>query len=194
MTLQRPVFYAAALFLTAALAGCGGGQATVGGHVTGLTSGLSVVLQNNGKDELTVTGSSASSVPFTFVSEVAASNAYSVSVFSQPPGSNCVVSNGSGSISATALDVTNVAVTCTVSSTVVVVVSGVSANASVTLSSSGSTMAVGNGSVAFPALLSAGSTYSVAITKQPTGQICSLANASGTVVANQSAVVRVTCS
>ena len=79
---------------------------TVGGTVTGLTAG-GVVLQNNSGDDLSVTTNGA----FTFATTVAGGDAYSVSVLTQPPGPDCVVSTGSGSATA---NVTNVSVVCTV--------------------------------------------------------------------------------
>jgi len=49
---------------------------TVGGVVTGLGSGLSVVLQDNGGDNLTVNANA----PFTFATQVAYGSAYAVTV------------------------------------------------------------------------------------------------------------------
>ena len=51
-TFLRHVIGAAALLW---LAACGGGLATIGGTVSGLDAGGSVVLQDNGTDNLTVT-------------------------------------------------------------------------------------------------------------------------------------------
>ena len=58
---------------------------TVGGSVSGLTGTL--VLQNNGGDNLTLTDNG----PFTFATTVAAGGNYKVSVLSQPPGPDCIV-------------------------------------------------------------------------------------------------------
>jgi 6-phosphogluconolactonase len=100
------------------IAGCGGGGGggggvgvatnyTVGGSVSGMASGESVTLLNNGTDTLTV----SSNTTFVFGTSIAPNGSYSVTVKTQPPGQSCTVSNGSGSM-ATA-NVTGVAVACT---------------------------------------------------------------------------------
>lgn len=76
---------------------------TIGGTTTGLTG--SVVLQNNGGDNLSV-----NSGTFTFSTALTSGAAYAVSVLTQPSGQNCTVSNGSGIVSGA--NVTNVLVTC----------------------------------------------------------------------------------
>jgi exo-beta-1,3-glucanase (GH17 family) len=79
---------------------------SIGGTLSGLTSG-SVVLQNNGGNNLTVTNNGS----FTFSEDVASGGAYAVTVLTQPAnGETCVVANGSGTATA---DVTSVTVTCT---------------------------------------------------------------------------------
>ena len=77
----------------------------VGGAVSGLTGGT-LVLRNNGGDDLTVTANGS----FTFVTPVADGSVYDVTVFTQPAGHTCSVSNGSGVIPGA--DETSVAVTC----------------------------------------------------------------------------------
>ncbi len=78
---------------------------SIGGTVSGLSNG-SLVLQNNGANNLTVSANG----PFTFATDVASGGAYSVTVLTQPTnGETCAVSNGSGTATA---NVTNVAVTC----------------------------------------------------------------------------------
>lgn len=108
----------AAIIVTGILAqGCGpidlGGKKedksnyTVGGTVTGLSGTL--VLQNNGGDDRTVTASGA----FTFPAALADGSTYSVTVKTQPTGQTCTVTNGTGTISGS--NVTNVAVACAAS-------------------------------------------------------------------------------
>jgi hypothetical protein len=106
-----------ALFLVSiglsACSGGGGGSAapgngsssyTVGGSVSGLTAG-SLVLQDNGGDNLTVSGNAT----FAFAIPLGSGSAYNVTVFTQPTGQTCAVSNGSGTLLA---NVTNVTVAC----------------------------------------------------------------------------------
>ena len=78
---------------------------TVGGDVSGLASGASVVLQNNGADDqtLSVDGS------FTFTQQSDGSS-YDVTVATQPPGQTCIVADGSGTLSGA--DVSSVSVSC----------------------------------------------------------------------------------
>ena len=79
---------------------------TIGGTVTGLSG--SVVLRNNGGDDLTVNADGA----FTFPTPVVTGVPYSVTVGTQPAGQACTVQNGSGTAST---DITNVAVSCGIS-------------------------------------------------------------------------------
>jgi len=81
---------------------------TIGGTVVNLASpGGSVVLQNNGGNNLTVTANGN----FTFTTSIAAGSAYAITVLTQPssPAQTCGVTNGSGTANA---NVTNVAVNC----------------------------------------------------------------------------------
>ena len=78
---------------------------TIGGTISSLTG--TVVLRNNGGDDLS---RSASGV-FTFATELSDSASYAVTVFTQPSGQTCVVSNGSGTVSSA--NITNVSVACT---------------------------------------------------------------------------------
>lgn len=78
---------------------------TIGGTVSGLT-GTGLVLQRNGGNDLPITANG----PFTFTNPVAVGATYNVTVFAQPTGQTCTVTNGVGT---TALaPVTNVTVTC----------------------------------------------------------------------------------
>jgi putative esterase len=83
------------------------GPYTVGGTVSGLASGATVVLQNNFGNDLSVTASGA----FTFGTALATGAAYNVTVRTSPPGQTCTVASGTGTVGSA--NVTNVAVTCT---------------------------------------------------------------------------------
>jgi 6-phosphogluconolactonase (cycloisomerase 2 family) len=80
---------------------------TIGGSVSGLQSGGSVVLADNGADTLTVSGNNT----FTFATKVNQNGSYAVTVQTQPNAQNCTVASGSGS--GVSANVTAVAVTCT---------------------------------------------------------------------------------
>ena len=80
---------------------------TIGGTVTGLDSGTSVVLLDNGTNAKTV----SSNTSFTFTTPLASGTTYTVTVGTEPTGESCQITNG-GPLTVTA-NVTNVAVTCT---------------------------------------------------------------------------------
>ena len=93
------------------LSGCpitSGSKYTVGGTVTGL-SGSGLVLQINGGDGLSFTGSGG----FVFGTRLANNATFAVTVSTQPsnPTQNCTVRNGSGTIDKTSIS--NVLVSCT---------------------------------------------------------------------------------
>lgn len=83
---------------------CTTNKYTVGGTVTGLTGTL--VLQNNGGNDKTITANDA----FTFSQSVASGAAYSVTVLTQPFNQACQVTSGSGTIVGS--NVNTVKVTC----------------------------------------------------------------------------------
>jgi len=98
-----------ALVAALPLGACGGGGGTppmysVSGTVSGIDAGQSVILRDNGGDDLTVSANGA----FAFVTRIASGGAYAVTV-TAPEGKTCTVTGGSGTVSAT---VTNVAVAC----------------------------------------------------------------------------------
>jgi hypothetical protein len=107
------------LFVLATLVACGGGGGgaaifalptyTIGGTVSGLGATKSVVLQNSGGNDLTVSANGA----FTFTSSATNNAAYGVTVLTQPALQTCTIANASGTVSGA--NVSNVAVTCVVS-------------------------------------------------------------------------------
>ena len=88
---------------------------TVGGTVTGLGSGLNLVLQLNGSDDELVVADGL----FIFATGLANGAAYAISVSTQPIGQTCGVDNGNGVIAAA--DVSDVTVTCAPTELVAVV-------------------------------------------------------------------------
>jgi len=196
-------FLLAGLLLAALLSGCGNGGAastSIGGSVTGLTSGLSLVLDNNGSETVTVTADGA----FSFGGQEKAGSLYAVTVATNPPGETCAVSNGSGTVGQYAEDVSNIVVTCTVvSGTVFGTVSGLASGAIVVLEDQQAifdfapptTLSVSaNGLFTFPTLVVEGNVYDVIVSTQPAGQTCTVTNGSGTIPAKGSiSAVQVTC-
>ena len=82
---------------------------SIGGTVSGLSG--TVVLQDNGGDDLSVSSNGA----FTFATPLATGAAYNVTVKTNPSGQTCSVSGGTGTVASA--NVTSVAVTCTTSTT-----------------------------------------------------------------------------
>ncbi|MGH8298248.1 MAG: lactonase family protein [Steroidobacteraceae bacterium] len=123
-------------------------------------SGTGLVLQDNGGDNLSITANGA----FTFATKINSGSTYSVTVLTQPTGQSCTVANPSGTASA---NVTNVAVTCTSSTSAAVgkfaytanygdyTISAYTINASTgQLTSAGGPYTDGNGSSGGPAAVS----------------------------------------
>ena len=82
-----------------------GSNFSIGGTLTGLPGGQSIVLLNNGRDSLTL----AADGRFVFGGLVPFNGSYVVTISAQPASANCVVTNGSGTVNG---DVNNVQVTC----------------------------------------------------------------------------------
>jgi Galactose oxidase, central domain len=165
---------------------------TIGGSVVGL-SGTGLVLEDNGGDDLTVTGTGT--VPFTFKTSIASGGAYAVTIKTQPSGQVCSVSNGSGTATA---NITNVQVNCAATYTVGGTVSNLQGSGMVLQDNGGDNLTVsGTGTVnfTFATTLLAGANYAVTIKTQPTNpsQTCTVTNGSGTIVGSVSSV-QVACS
>ncbi|MFM0285986.1 lactonase family protein [Paraburkholderia megapolitana] len=93
--------------VTAVTVACSPNQTySIEGNVSNLPTGTSVALQNNGSDLLTVPTDGT----FIFGTQLASGATYNVTVATQPPGGNCVVSNGSGTVGTAS--VTAVSVNC----------------------------------------------------------------------------------
>ena len=161
---------------------CAAPTFTVGGSVSGLV-GTGLVLQNNGGNNLSITGNGT----FTFSSAIASGATYTVTVLTQPsnPPQTCTVANGSGTASA---NVTNVQVTCAAPSfTIGGTVSGLAGTGLVLQDNGGDNLTItANGNFTFHTALSSGSAYKVTVLTQPSSpaQTCSVTNGSGTATAN----------
>jgi hypothetical protein len=167
---------------------------TVGGNVSGLASGNSLVLQNNGADDLNVSGNGR----FVFPTALVDGSSYAVTVLAQPtsPDQACAVSNGTGTLSGT--DVTNVSVVCTtIGYTVGGNAVGLFNGYTVELANNGgdNIILMANGVFAFPTPVPDGNGYAVTIVTQPDhpSHHCSVANDSGTVAGADVTDVSVSC-
>ena len=154
---------------------------SVGGTVSGATSKF--VLQNSNGDSLSVTGTS-----FTFPTALANGASYSASVTTQPLNETCTVTNGSGTINGA--DVNDINVTCLATGggatyTIGGAVNGNISAISLELQKNDQTIndlpSFAGGNFSFLNTFDSGENYAVIITSQPTGQNCTLSNASGTI-------------
>ena len=207
-TIRNAFLPAATSFLALALTACGGGGGgssstsnstsppppppatyTIGGNVSGL-SGTGLVLQDNGGDNLAVSGNG----PVTFKTSVSSGATYAVTVMTQPssPTQTCTVANGSGTASA---NVTNVAVTCTTAAattfTIGGTVAGLSGTGLVLQDNGGDNLTVSaNGTFTFATAVSTGGAYAVTVTTQPTvpAQRCLINAGAGNASANVTTV------
>jgi hypothetical protein len=187
-----------AIGLALVLISCGGGGGnggpgpqpfTVGGTVSGLAPGDSVVLLNNGFDSVTVTSNTTFTFPVRYVSGLK----YAVTLGTQPTGQTCTITDGSGVIGYA--NITNISVACTANQYAIGgTVSGLNAGGlSVTDGIDSISVAAGATSIAFPTPLDFGSSYTVKVAAQPAGELCNVANSSGTIGAANVSNIAVTC-
>jgi len=83
-----------------------GNTFTLGGSLSQMSGGNSIILQNNGGDNLTL----SSNGNFTFPTPVANNTNYSVTILTNAATQTCVLSNSSGTISSASI--TNINITC----------------------------------------------------------------------------------
>ena len=150
---------------------------TIGGTVSGLNTATSVTLLDNGGDALKLTANGT----FTFKTALASGATYKVTVSTQPTGETCTVTGGTGTVGTA--NVTNVAVACKTTYTIGGTLSGLNTGTSVTLLDNGgdSLKLTANGTFTFKTALASGAAYKVTVSAQPTGEICTVTNGTGTV-------------
>ena len=176
------------------IVGCGSGNSTpppaatytISGTVTGLTA-AGLVLQDNGKDNLTL---SADATSFNFSTAVTSGSAYSVTVLTQPVGENCTVTGGSGTATA---NVTDVNVACVQAYTIGGSVLGLSGTGLVLQDNSSNNLTVTANATSYAFVFdgtipSGGVPYAITVQSNPAGQACTIANPIGTATANVSNV------
>jgi hypothetical protein len=163
---------------------------TIGGTASGLLTGRSVTLLDNGGSTLKVAKNGA----FTFKTALASGATYKVTVGTQAAGETCTVTKGSGTVGTA--NVTSVAVACTPNTyTIGGTLSGLGTSDAVTLLDNGgdALKLTANGKFAFTTPVASGSAYKVTISVQPTGETCTVTKGTGTVVSANVTTVVVTC-
>jgi 6-phosphogluconolactonase (cycloisomerase 2 family) len=163
----------------------------IGGTVAGLASGAQLTLEDNASDPATVSGNGA----FTFATPVAYDGGYSVTVSSQPIGQVCTVSNASGA--GVTANISTVSIACSATTfTIAGSVIGLANGTQVTLDDNGADPAfvTANTAFTFATPVAYDGSYAITVGTQPTGQTCTVSNASGAGVTGNIANVLVTCS
>ena len=167
----------------------------VGGTVNGL-AGTGMVLQNNGGNNLTITGTGT--VPFTFTTPLAVGATYAVTISTAPssPAQACTINNGTGTVNG---PVTTVDIVCplpkySISGTLIGLVDapGPPANSVELKDNAGDDFIVtgNNSTFTLPTQVTSGGTYSVTVFREPFSQPqpCNIFNANGLVTGNVSNV------
>ena len=174
---------------------------SVGGTITGLTTGGTVALSLNGAPATPLSANGA----FTLANQVAEGASYAVTVTTQPSGQTCTVSNGSGTMGTS--NVTNVGVSCVTNSstathTVGGSVSGLAQNSQLSVDLSWTTPSTtfntntpmsANGVYTLSGDIPEGSSYTAKVKDQPAGQVCVLSNSSGTMGTSNVTNLDITC-
>jgi hypothetical protein len=165
-------------------------NATIGVTVTGLPTtpnSTPLVLQDNGTDTLTISANGS----YNFKETV--NGAYKVTVQTQPTGPNqlCSVAKGSGVATG---NVTGIAVTCANSYTVGGSVTGLIGTGLVIQDNGGDNLTVTtNGPFTFKTSLLSAAAYSVGVLTQPSGQLCTASQNTGTIASANVINVAVDC-
>ncbi|MCB1177020.1 MAG: hypothetical protein KDK36_05515, partial [Leptospiraceae bacterium] len=159
----------------------------VAGH-----SGTELILQNNGGDNLTITGNGN----YTFSTKVASGSNYSLSVLTYPttPSQDCTFSTATGTV--TSADIT-ISVTCTTNTyTIGGTVSGLNGTGLVLQNNGGNNKSItANGTYSFTTSIASGSGYNVTILSNPTDvvQDCNVSNGIGAVNSANITNVNISC-
>jgi N-acetylneuraminic acid mutarotase len=168
---------------------CVPGLYQISGTLSGMLSGGSIVLQDNGGNSTTISANGS----FFFSTPIASGSGYAVTVFSQPVGQTCSVALGSGTVMGA--NVENVGVNCSDNSyNIAVSVSGILRSGLTLLDNGGDNLSIlTNGTHNFNTPIASGSAYAVTILSQPAGESCSVTNGTGTVVGSNVTGIMVTC-
>jgi large repetitive protein len=179
------------LLLGACDDGSGSSAISVGGTVSTLATGNTIILANNGGAPLSVSANEA----FTFPALVPQNGSYNVTVITQPKGQVCSVSNGVGDHLVSS--VVDVAVSCAAPTlTISGSVSGLASGAKLVLKDNGAdTLTLSaNGAFSFATPVSYNGAYAVTVASQPAGATCTVSNANGAGITAAVTNVTVACS
>lgn len=164
------------------------GAVTISGSVSGMTGGTITLLSSTSETvNLTADGS------FTFPTQIAENSTYSVTIQTQPVGHICNSSNAVGTASGTV----NVIIQCVIPSgpyTVGGTVTGLTAGTlTIRNNNQNSTAITADGAYTFSLGLFDTNPYNVSVETQPAGQLCTIANGTGTIPTANVTNVNITC-
>jgi ABC-type molybdate transport system substrate-binding protein len=161
---------------------------SIGGTVSGLTSGT-VKLEDNGGNALSITANGT----FTFTTKLATGKTYDVTVSSQPSGQTCTPSANTGTVGTQ--NVTTVVVTCAATQMYSIggTISGLTGTVKLENNGGNVLSVTANGTFTFTTKLASGKTYDVTVSTQPSGQTCTPTDNTGTVGSENVTTVIVTC-
>ena len=162
----------------------------LGGNVSGLNTGNSVVLNVNNDQDVTVSSSSPS---FLFQNEIDIGTAYTVTVVTQPTNQTCRFLNGSDTGTIANHNEITVEVECVNNYTIGGSITGLNGSVSLQLNGANEITQSSDGNFVFPEI-GDGSTYDVTVSSQPANQTCVVTNGSGTLAGNNITNVQVNCS
>src|SRR5580658_9958034 len=180
------------------LGGCNdGGEPTftLSGTVVGLAAGQSVTLEDNAGGVLVVSANG----PFGFLVGVTSDTDYAITVANQPSDETCTVVNGDGMAKGSGVirttNAANAVVTCSSQDfSLGGMVTGLN-GAGLVLANGANIVSVASGASTFtlPTAVALGSSYSVTVQSQPSGEACAVSNATGTMPAHNVTGVLITC-
>lgn len=189
----------------AVLGGCGGGgggasqpPADASGtalslQVTGLTTSEPFTVKSSSGEELAVSGNGT----YSFSKSIPMGGDFALVVATQPNGQTCSVANGTGSGSGVTAKSIQINLTCSATTYIVGgVVNGLAPGAQVRLlnNSSDSLTLTADGAFSFKNGLAHNASYSVVVSAQPVGQLCSVGGASGAGLSANVNTLAVVCS
>ncbi|WP_129778590.1 choice-of-anchor tandem repeat GloVer-containing protein [Peristeroidobacter soli] len=149
---------------------------SIGGTVAGLPDGGQLSILDNGASTQTISANG----PFTLSASVPTGTSYSISLDTQPPGYQCAVTQGSGTVAAS--NITDVTIACTqITATVGGSIDGLTATGLV-LANGSDTLNVPANATTFtmPTAVASGTAYNIVVRSSPTGSRCTVNNGSGT--------------
>jgi hypothetical protein len=177
--------------VTSAQVSCATNTYAVGGLVSGLAGGSSVVVQNSGGPLLTISANGA----FSFPAPVSSGASYAVTVATQPlaPPQQCTVSRGTGGVGAAA--VTDVQITCINTYSIGGTITGLAGTGLTLHLNLGGDIAISPGSTSFvfPNRYVPGTSYEVTASALPGGpaQNCSIVGGLGSIGSQNVATIQI---